>query len=79
MITTTQIAPRPSWTNPNPTSWDTGFKYVATSPAMAIGPQFRGAAERSGGTSLVLAGLLAAAAGGLYYALRPARGRARRR
>jgi len=77
MVTTTQIAPHPSWTNPTPEQWPTGFEYVATSPAMAIGPQFRGATDQSNGRNVILTLLLATAAGGLWYALRDPRSRRR--
>ncbi len=40
MIRATVTPHRASWTNPNPTTFDTGFQYLAHVPPMAIGPQF---------------------------------------
>jgi hypothetical protein len=39
MIAMKQIAPHPSWNNPTPEDWRTGFSYVARVPPVAIGPQ----------------------------------------
>lgn len=42
MITAVPRLPEPSWDNPTPVDWSTGFRYVANVPPMAIGPQFMG-------------------------------------
>lgn len=65
--------PRPSWNNPDPTNWATGFSYVSHVPPAAIGPQIAGQAEgdKPKFPALILvAGIVLGLAGGLFLGYR---------